>query len=56
MQLMFSKNIYRNVYDLDIVPFIDEATLVQRKATNSERRRSICESLRNKINQNSELK
>ena len=55
-QLMFSKNIYRNVYDLDIVPFIDEATLVQRKATNSEKIRNMCESLRNKINQNSELK
>ena len=53
---MFSKNIYRNVFDLDIVPLIERATLVQSEATNSERRRSICESFRNKIIKNSELK
>ena len=53
---MFSKNIYRNVFDIDIEPFVEDAKLEQTKATISEFRRSICESLRNKINQNSELK
>ena len=55
-QLMFSKNIYRNVFDIDIEPFVEDAKLEQMKATISEFRRSICESFRNKINQNSELK